>query len=172
MELLLEACSGRGNATTFVSVVWAAIVNRLRSDEENGATESPSGSSDTGGERKEKRFKAEEKDDTPEDGGWEEHKGEERVAYEGERQRLSRLSSGRDSRKKGPEEATKDGATSAVGGTDVALLASGEHQLRVSGTFRRAIRASVSSYAPSPSFFLDAYETSSPTRPSAVFLLS
>lgn len=171
MELLLEACSGRGNASSFVSVVWAAIVSRLRLDEENGTTKSPNGSSDTGGGTKGERFKAEEKDERPGDDGWEEHKGEGRVTYKEERQRLRWLSSGHDSRKKAQEEAAKDKTTSAVGGTDVALLASGEHQLRVSGTFRRAIRASVSSYVPSPSFFLDVHELWSPTRPSAIFLL-
>lgn len=148
MEVLLEACSGRGNATNFVSVVWAAIVSRLRSDEASGTTESPNGSSNSEEETKEERFKAEQKEEGPGDDGWEEHKGEERVAHKGERQRLRWLFSRHGSRKKTPEATTKDGTTSAVGKTDVALLASGERQLRVSGTLRRAIQASVSTCAP------------------------
>lgn len=123
MELLLGACSGTGEvASVFVQTTWASIIDRLRAEE---LTASASDSA----------RKQEEPESEPgyDDEGWEEKKGDDAEAQRAEKTNKS------------PRKQCGVGmrAGVAAGGTDVALAASSDSQLRVAGTFFRAIRISV-----------------------------
>lgn len=118
MELLLDACSGRvpGQSEPGTDFVTScwAAITHRIAVNEKNAASSFENEEEGG--------------DYRDDGGWEETKGDACVEYEEKRDICGAATV----------------STGARSGTDVALAASGERQLRVAGTFRRAIRASVS----------------------------
>lgn len=140
MKLLLEACSDGGKIRGFVPAVWGAIIDRLAADEKLTNEEV---TREIGHETLEDEVG----DEAAKDDGWEECKDQEKYEQIQRKQRMASkarpvASTGQRPSLDGVQIALK---TTKLGTTDVALAASGERQLRVSGTFRRAIRASVSS---------------------------
>lgn len=118
-------------------MAWEAVVDRLAADERRVMAEGP-GEKDTKDHDTE-RHEADDSDD-----GWEEHKGEDFVQYEQQRQGSHRKADDHGTPgQKPPLATTRASAKINRPAIDVALTASGERQLRVAGTFRRAIRSSV-----------------------------
>lgn len=123
MELLIDVCSGADEvASAFVQTVWESIIDRLRAEELTATA------SDSVGKLEEPESEL-----GYDDASWEERKGDDAEAQRKQKHNMSR--------QKLCGAAVRVGT--GVVGTDIALGASTDTQLRTAGTFFGAIRISV-----------------------------